>query len=121
MSMTAHMRTDSRGNITIHLEGGLSFENIALFRDKLELLLKSNPGSTVTLDLYKLDFVGSSGIGFFAETIRHISQQNHRLKISNVKSEFCKIFKNCNVNLSEILVDNSDFLNYPHLRAKTIL
>ena len=65
MSMMAHTRTDSRGNITIYLDGGLSFENISIFQKKLELLLKSNPGSIIILDLYKLDFVGSSGIGFF--------------------------------------------------------
>ena len=121
MSMKAHARTDSRGNITVYLEGGLSFDTVSIFRSKLELLLRSNPGSTITLDFFKLDFVGSSGVGFFAEIIKEISQKSPRLKISNAKSEFCRIFKNCGVELSDIISENSDFIDSPHLRGKNFL
>ena len=118
MSMKAHTRTDSRGNLTVYLEGGLSFDNISVFKRKLELLLQSNPGSTITLDFYKLDFVGSSGIAFFVETIKEVSQKSPNLKISNIRSEFCRIFKKHGVNLSEIVTENADFIDSPHLREK---
>ena len=120
MTMKARTHTDSQGNISIYLEGGLSFENIAQFRKKLVLLLESNPKSMITLDLYKLDFVGSSGIGFFAESIKEISQQFSRLKISNTKSEFFKIFKIYGIDQLDILTDNSEIIDSPHLREKNI-
>ena len=120
MSMKARTRTDSQGNITIYLEGGLSFENISIFQKNLILLLKSNSKSIITLDLYKLDFVGSSGIGFFMESIKKIFQQYPRLKISNAKSEFSKVFKIYGINRLDILENNSDFIDSPHLQEKNI-
>ena len=118
MSMKAHSRTDSRGNLTIYLEGRLSFDNISMFKNKLKLLLTSNPGSTITLNLYKLDFVGSSGIGFFIKTIKEVSRQNPNLKVSNVKNEFLRVFKNHGIDLPSIMAENSDLFESPHLREK---
>ena len=70
MSMNAHVRTDACGNITVHMEGGLDYENSLPLKRELEEMVKQNPTSTITIDLNRLDFVGSSGIGFFVETIK---------------------------------------------------
>ena len=122
MSIKAYPRTDSQGNITVYLEGGLDYDTISVFKKRLELLLKSNPGRTITLDLYKLDFVGSSGIAFFIETIREISQQNDYLKLSNMRNEFRKIFTKYGVNLSDIIAESPDPSDEPPFpREKKLL
>jgi anti-sigma B factor antagonist len=58
MSMKAKVRTDSCGNIIIHMEGGLDYENTAPLKNELETLTKENPSSQITIDLNRLDFVG---------------------------------------------------------------
>ena len=61
-------------------------------RKELTSIQSENPSSKIILDLYKLDFVGSSGINLFIETIKLINQ-HQQVRISNAKSEFIKVFK----------------------------
>lgn len=93
MSMKAQVRTDSMGNITVHIEGGLDFDNSLPLKNELQTLAQENPASQITIDLHGLDFVGSSGIGFFVETIKILNTKKDQFKLSNVKSEFLKVFK----------------------------
>ncbi|MBT3585606.1 MAG: STAS domain-containing protein [Halobacteriovoraceae bacterium] len=105
MAMKAQLRTDAIGNITIHMEGGLNFENSGSFRKELEDLTITNPTSVITLDMNRLEFVGSSGIGFFVDTIKALNAKRDQLRISNVKSEFLKVFKLYDLNLMDVLID----------------
>lgn len=91
--MKAQVRTDSMGNITVHIEGGLDFENSIPLKDELHSLAKDNPASKITIDLNGLDFVGSSGIGFFVETVKILNQKKEQFKLTNVKSEFLRVFQ----------------------------
>lgn len=114
MSLKAQVRTDSLGNITVHMEGGLDFENSMPFRRELSSLLTENPLSTITLDLNRLDFVGSSGIGVFVETINILNQKKKQIKIANVKTEFMKVFKLFDFDAMETMImefDNDDTEN----------
>ncbi len=105
MSMKARVRTDASGNITIHMEGGLNYQNSIPLRQQLETITTQNPSSTITLDLHRLDFVGSSGIGFFVETIKAINDKRDQIRVSNVKNEFIKVFKLFDLDLMDVLVD----------------
>lgn len=93
MSMQARINTDSSGNITIHMEGGLNYDNTLPLRRELQGLCQDNPQSTIILDLNKLDFVGSSGISHFVETIQIIHQKSGRIRLSGVSDEFIRVFK----------------------------
>lgn len=108
MSMKARMRTDATGNITVHMEGGLDYENTIPLRKELDELVAENPTSTITLDLHSLDFVGSSGIGFFVETIRSLNKNKEQIKLSNVKSEFLKVFKLYDFDAMELMISEFD-------------
>ncbi|WP_127716447.1 STAS domain-containing protein [Halobacteriovorax sp. HLS] len=114
MSLKAQVRTDSLGNITVHMEGGLDFENSMPFRRELSSLMTENPLSTITLDLNRLDFVGSSGIGVFVETIKILNDKKKQIKIANVKTEFMKVFKLFEFDAMETMImefENDDTEN----------
>jgi anti-sigma B factor antagonist len=106
--MKARIRTDALGNITIHMEGGLDFENTVPLRKELEQLMEANPASTITLDLHQLEFVGSSGIGHFVDTIQALNANREKIKLSNVKTEFIKVFKLYNFDAMEALIHEFD-------------
>jgi len=106
--MKARIRTDALGNITVHMEGGLDFENTVPLRKELEQLMDANPASVITLDLHQLEFVGSSGIGHFVETIQALNANREKIKLSNVKTEFMKVFKLYNFDAMEALIHEFD-------------
>ena len=116
MSLKAQVRTDSMGNITVHIEGGLDFENCLTVREELFDLSKKHPKSEIVLDLNRLDFVGSSGIGHFVETLRILNKKDDQFKLSNVKNEFLKVFKLYHFDAMKLMIsefedDNTEFMS----------
>ena len=43
--------------------------------------------------MQNVDFVGSSGIGQFVETLKIVNKNRTKVKLSNVRSEFLKSFQ----------------------------
>ncbi len=125
MSLQARTMIDTHGNITIYVEGGIDFENSVPFREELLNIRRKNPRANITLDLYRLDFVGSSGIGHFAETIQILCGAGLPVKMANIKSEFLKVFKLYNPQALEQLVvafesdDTEDLASNFHHRHLT--
>lgn len=103
MAMKAQIRTDSEGNITVHMNGGLDYENSLPLRLELQELTQQNPASTITLDMHALDFVGSSGIGIFVETLQILNKNKSQIKLANVKTEFLKVFKLYNFDAFKLM------------------
>lgn len=103
MAMKAQIRTDSEGNIIVHINGSLDYENSIPLRQELDQLSSANPTCKITLDLNGLDFVGSSGIGIFVETLNILNKNRERIRLSNVKTEFLKVFKIYNFDAQSIL------------------
>ena len=118
MSLKAQVRTDSMGNITVHIEGGIDFENCQTFRQELVDLTKDHPMADVTLDLNRLDFVGSSGIGHFVETIKIVNKSKEHFKLSNVKTEFMKVFKLYGLDPMDLLEKEFDLDETEHLSQR---
>lgn len=108
MAMKAQIRTDSQGNITVHMNGGLDYENSLPLRLELQELTVQNPASTITLDMHSLDFVGSSGIGIFVETLQILNKNKSQIKLSNVKTEFMKVFKLYNFDAFKLIEADFD-------------
>lgn len=106
--MKARVRTDALGNITIHMEGGLDFDNCIPLREELKEMIQQNPSSQITLDLHSLEFVGSSGIGHFVETINALNKNREKVLLSNVKTEFLKVFKLYHMDAMEALITDFD-------------
>lgn len=105
MAMKAQIRTDASGNITVHMNGSLDYENSLPLRKELQDLHVNNPTSEITIDMHALDFVGSSGIGLFVETLQILNENKSRIKLSNVKTEFLKVFKLYQFDAYQLLVD----------------
>jgi len=104
MSFKAQIRTDATGNITVHLEGSLDYETSAPFRKELSDLVDDNPHSHITFDMHGLDFVGSSGIGVFVQTIKSFNKRKDQIRLMNVKSEFLKVFKLYDMSAMEAII-----------------
>jgi len=114
MSMKAQINTDAYGNIIVHVRGGLDFESTGPLRDELEELAQTNPHCAITIDMHNLDFVGSSGIGHFVETLKILQNNGKNIKLSNVKTEFLKVFKLYNLDPMDSMLeafDNDDTEN----------
>ena len=118
MAMKAQIRTDSLGNITIHMNGGLDYENSLPLRQELQVLTLQNPASTITLDMHSLDFVGSSGIGLFVETLQILNKNRSQIKLSNVKTEFIKVFKLYNFDAFKLIEADFDSDETENLNQK---
>lgn len=114
MSMKANILRDALGNITVQMEGDLDYEHSNPLRSELIELAKENPNAKITVDLGGIDFVGSSGICHFVETVQAINTEKddyNRMSLSNVSKEFKKIFKLYSVDDSKIIWDQFDFDN----------
>ncbi|MDD4976563.1 MAG: STAS domain-containing protein [Bacteriovorax sp.] len=118
MAMKAQIRTDSQGNITVHMNGGLDYENSLPLRVELQELTQKNPASTITLDMHSLDFVGSSGIGIFVETLQILNKNKSQIKLSNVKTEFMKVFKLYNFDAFKLIEADFDSDDTENLNQK---
>jgi len=104
MSLQARVRTDSLGNLTVHVEGDIDFENSGPLRDEIFILTKENPVSAITFDLTRLEFVGSSGIGHFVEMVQLLINSRRQVQFANVRSEFQKVFKLYNFDVTSFMV-----------------
>lgn len=106
MSMKANILRDALGNITVQMNGDLGYEHSIPFRDELKQLADENPHSKITIDLGGLDFVGSSGICHFVETVESMNKgTNKRIGLSNVSTEFKKIFRLFSFEEADIVWD----------------
>ena len=111
MSMKATILRDAMGNITVQMQGDLDYEHSNPLRDQLKDLANDNPNARITVDLGGVDFVGSSGICHFVESIQLINKKKNdlnKMTLSNVSQEFRKIFKLYSIDESELIWDQFD-------------
>lgn len=94
MSVKSKITTDANGNIIVEMHGGFDYEHSQLLNYELATIVKKHKTSTIMLDLNNMDFVGSSGIGDFVETLKILNRgSDKQIKLINVKSEFQRVFK----------------------------
>lgn len=105
MSMKGRVRQDAMGNITIHMEGGLDYQNSIPLQEELKQISSRNPTSQIVLDMHSLDFVGSSGIKYFVEMIRDLNFDNDQIRVTNVKAEFSRVFQLYDHTFAELIVN----------------
>ena len=111
MSMKANVLRDALGNITVQMSGDLDYENSMPLRRELHELSVDNPHSKITVYLGGVDFVGSSGICHFVETLSLLNKekiQTQKISLSNVSGDFKKVFKLYTMEEAEIIWDEFD-------------
>lgn len=114
MTMKANILRDAMGNITVQMSGDLDYEHSMPLRDQLNELSAENPQAKITVDLGGIDFVGSSGICHFVETVQLINerkQSHNRMALSNVSQEFRKIFRLYSDAEAQLIWDQFDLDN----------
>lgn len=112
MSMKANVLRDATGNIIVHMQGDLNYDHSLPLRNELQSIAKSNPNAKITIDLGAIDFVGSSGICHFVETIKYLKETSKaNVNLSNVKPEFLRIFKLYSLNEADYIAEIMDFDN----------
>jgi anti-sigma B factor antagonist len=114
MSMKANILRDAMGNITVQMQGDLDYEHSMPLREQLNELSTENPQSRITVDLGGIDFVGSSGICHFVETVQLINTKKNyynKMSLSNVSLEFKKIFRLYSIDEAELIWDKFDLDN----------
>lgn len=123
--MKAKMIRDAQGNIVIHMQGDLNYEHSIPLRQELQSLAVKHPNARITIDLGAIDFVGSSGICHFVETLKILKQNNNRvIALNNVTLEFAKVFKLYGLDDADQLAaafnfDNDDTENLNRYSART--
>lgn len=110
--MKANVLRDANGNIIVHMQGDLNYDHAAPLRQELETIAKKNPNSNMTIDLGAIDFVGSSGICHFVETVKWLKENRKaNVSLSNVKPEFLRIFKLFSLNEADYVAELMNFDN----------
>lgn len=108
--MKANVLRDANGNIIVHMQGDLNYDHSLPLRNELQNIATANPNSKITIDLGAMDFVGSSGICHFVETVKIMKEnQNCNVSLSNVKPEFLKIFKLYSLNEADYVAELMGF------------
>jgi len=84
--------------IVVNMDGRLDFDTYLPLRENLSKLARTeNTDSTpkkIIFNLENLEFVGSSGITSFVQTLKEFNTSAAtRPRYCNVKSEFCRIIK----------------------------
>jgi anti-sigma B factor antagonist len=111
MSVKANILRDAMGNVIVQMQGDLDYEHSMPLRDQLNEIATDNPQSKITVDLGGIDFVGSSGICHFVETLQIINQtkdEHNKMKLANVSTEFKKIFRLYSIDEAELIWDQFD-------------
>lgn len=97
------MKTQIKKNgdtIIVSMDGRLDFETNLPLREELSKLVRQPQNKTdsvpkkIIFNLENLEFVGSSGISSFVQTMKEFnSQASNKPRYCNVKSEFRRVMK----------------------------
>jgi anti-sigma B factor antagonist len=110
MTMKANILRDANGNIIVHMQGDLNYDHTLPLRTELQNIANANPNSRITIDLGAVDFVGSSGICQFVETLKTLKENRRAsVSLSNVKPEFLRIFRLLSLNEADYVAELMNF------------
>lgn len=98
MSVLVFIQIENNDLCEIRIKGRLDFEKSSYIDKQLNVFINSNAKHTnsnrkIILNLKELDFVGSSGIGDFFESLKIFMGANPNLLVINMKFEFYKVLK----------------------------
>lgn len=99
----------------VHLAGQFDIGNAQTFRKACETFLLDQK---VIFNMSQADFIGSTGIQLFLETVRFVSYQNqHGLQFVGAKSEFRRIIQNLELTNVQFFENETDALSFVNTSA----
>lgn len=108
--MKANILRDANGNIIVHMQGDLNYDHSLPLRNELQNIANNNPNAKITIDLGAIDFVGSSGICHFVESVKLLKESRKaQVNLSNVKPEFLRIFRLLSINEADYVAELMNF------------
>lgn len=84
-------RNDDNDISVLHLSGFLDAHTVPKFEDALQTLIKEDR-TMITVNLEKLDYISSAGLGVFMGFIEEIREKGGDIKLSNLSSKVYKVF-----------------------------
>ncbi len=121
MAIQAKIELDGMGNTVIKMCGDLCFEESLPLRENLIKVINKNISEKIRIDFTDVDFVGSSGITHFVETIKILANKAQDFGLTNVGPEFKKVFKLYDAEqfiMAEFDNDETENLNKVHGNRK---
>lgn len=99
--------------LIVSMDGKLDFETALPLREDLSRIIRQARADSaprkIIFNLEKLDFVGSSGISSFVQTLREFNQASPvKPRYCNVKSEFQKVIRAFDENEAFEFYDNEE-------------
>ena len=83
---------DKDDHLLLKVEGDLDVYSEEKFRDFIEENLR-DIDKDLTIDLEKLDYLDSTGLGQFMKIYRLVNEKGHKTTITNPKENIYKLFK----------------------------
>ncbi|MGD9897522.1 MAG: STAS domain-containing protein [Calditrichaceae bacterium] len=84
-------RNDQEKISVLHLAGFLDAHTAPKFEDALDRLLKEERVNII-VNLHKLDYISSAGLGVFMGFIEEIREKGGDIKLSNLSPKVYKVF-----------------------------
>jgi anti-anti-sigma factor len=79
--------------IILKLKGDLDMYTLPFAKEKIKELLEKKKFSKLVLDLEEMDYIDSSGLGFFIGTLKKLRDHGGDLKLINLNSYIKGIFR----------------------------
>lgn len=89
----------------------LDAKEVPQFKETIhDIIDNKNPSGTlnVVLDMEKLDFIDSSGLGSFLSLMRHLRENGGQLKLANMKKQVHTIFELVSMNKAFEIFESVD-------------
>ncbi|MBM7623583.1 anti-sigma F factor antagonist [Sporohalobacter salinus] len=99
-------------NLIVRIDGDLDLHTVDTLRERIEERLTGELGiQNMILNLKKVDFIDSSGLGFIIGRYKQISNHGGKLKIINVNDSIKQVFKLSGVlNIVDVFTDEQEAL-----------
>lgn len=96
----------------VNLQGGLDIYSTPPVSREIYNLISDNPGYHLILNLKDVDYISSSGIGFFIATDKILKNGNRKLILCNMNREVRKVFDMvCVTGMFDIADTEKDAMN----------
>lgn len=84
-------RNDDQKISTLHLSGFLDAHTVPQFEDALQKLVHEDR-INITVNMQKLEYISSAGLGVFMGFIEEIREKGGDIKLSNLSQKVYKVF-----------------------------
>ncbi|MBO5745991.1 MAG: STAS domain-containing protein [Clostridia bacterium] len=95
-----------KGTLRIFIIGEINHHNVAEMREKIDKKIRESSFEKVVLDLSKLKFVDSSGMGFIIGRNRALQEMGTEFVIENPNTDVLKLLKCAGVDRIIKIVDS---------------